>query len=133
MSGLYSYRFSHVRTAASSHIRNTPDIDSQVLSEQLAEHQNLGPFWQILPTCSRLLNQVTSLIFTLPIHFKLNLLYLRHQILNNGVTFDDFDKMMHRSPSTMASSNITSKVSGTGLGSWNSLHQELLFYSWLLD
>lgn len=30
---------------------------SQYLSELLAEHQKLGPFMQILPICSRLLNQ----------------------------------------------------------------------------
>jgi protein quaking len=30
---------------------------SQYLSELLAEHQKLGPFMQVLPTCSRLLNQ----------------------------------------------------------------------------
>jgi hypothetical protein len=30
---------------------------SQYLSELLAEHQKLGPFMQVLPICSRLLNQ----------------------------------------------------------------------------
>lgn len=30
---------------------------SQYLSELLAEHQKLGPFLQVLPICSRLLNQ----------------------------------------------------------------------------
>jgi len=30
---------------------------SQYLMELLAEHQKLGPFMQVLPLCSRLLNQ----------------------------------------------------------------------------
>jgi hypothetical protein len=30
---------------------------SQYLSELLAEHHKLGPFMQVLPICSRLLNQ----------------------------------------------------------------------------
>ncbi|KAK8631266.1 hypothetical protein V6N13_080021 [Hibiscus sabdariffa] len=109
MSGLYNHRFSPVRTA-SPHIRNTPDIDSQLLSELLAEHQKLGPFMQILPTCSRLLNQ--------------EIFRVSGMMSNQG--FGDFDRMRHRSPSPMASSNIMSSVSGTGLGSWNSLPQERL-------
>lgn len=85
MSGLYNPNFSPAR-AASPQIRSTPDFDryyclflsfnflsfyqsiSQVLifmchisnhylSELLAEHQKLGPFVQVLPICSRLLNQ----------------------------------------------------------------------------
>ena len=32
-------------------------FSSQYLSELLAEHQKLGPFMQVLPICSRLLNQ----------------------------------------------------------------------------
>ncbi|XP_039001691.1 KH domain-containing protein At2g38610-like [Hibiscus syriacus] len=107
MSGLYNHRFSPVRTA-SPHIRNTPDIDSQLLSELLAEHQKLGPFMQILPACSRLLNQE---IF-------------RVSGMMSSQGFGDIDRMRHRSPSPMASSNIMSNVSGTGLGSWNNLPQE---------
>ncbi|KAF8402449.1 hypothetical protein HHK36_010533 [Tetracentron sinense] len=61
MSGLYSNNFSPAR-ALSPQIRSTPDVDSQYLTELLAEHQKLGPFMQVLPTCSRLLNQDTSLI-----------------------------------------------------------------------
>ncbi|KAI9116660.1 hypothetical protein K1719_012318 [Acacia pycnantha] len=57
MSGLYNPNFSHAR-AASPQIRTTSDVDrSQYLSELLAEHQKLGPFIQVLPICSRLLNQ----------------------------------------------------------------------------
>lgn len=39
--------------------------------------------------------------------------------------FGDFDRLRHRSPSPMASSNLMSSVSGTGLGGWNSLQQEV--------
>jgi len=39
--------------------------------------------------------------------------------------FGDFDRLQHRSPSPMASSNLMSNVSGTGMGAWNSLQQEV--------
>nr|KYP32503.1 KH domain-containing protein At2g38610 family [Cajanus cajan] len=56
MSGLYNSNFSPVR-AASPQIRTNPEVDSQYLTELLAEHQKLGPFMQVLPICTRLLNQ----------------------------------------------------------------------------
>ncbi|GJN24982.1 hypothetical protein PR202_gb12762 [Eleusine coracana subsp. coracana] len=56
MSGLYGQGFSPARTL-SPQIRSNPDADSQYLAELLAEHQKLGPFMQVLPICSRLLNQ----------------------------------------------------------------------------
>ncbi|MQL79804.1 hypothetical protein Taro_012254 [Colocasia esculenta] len=56
MSGLYTPNFSPAR-ALSPQIRGTTEIDSQYLTELLAEHQKLGPFVQVLPICSRLLNQ----------------------------------------------------------------------------
>nr|CAB3503305.1 unnamed protein product [Digitaria exilis] len=59
MSGLYSQGFSPARTL-SPQIRSNPDADSQYLAELLAEHQKLGPFMQVLPICSRLLNQVSK-------------------------------------------------------------------------
>jgi len=37
---------------------------SQYLAELLTEHQKLGPFMQVLPICSRLLNQ--GEIFLIP-------------------------------------------------------------------
>ncbi|XVF84132.1 hypothetical protein PTKIN_Ptkin17bG0001400 [Pterospermum kingtungense] len=83
---------------------------SQYLSELLAEHQKLGPFMQVLPICSRLLNQ--------------EIFRVSGMMSNQG--FGDFDRMRHRSPSPMASSNLMSNVSGTGLGGWNSLPQERL-------
>ncbi|RZC82618.1 hypothetical protein C5167_045404 [Papaver somniferum] len=106
MSGLYSHNFLPAR-AVSPQIRNTPDIDSQYLTELLAEHQKLGPFMQVLPICSRLLNQEIIRVSG-----------------NQG--FNEFDRMQHGSPSPMASSNHMSNIGGTGLGGWNSLQQERL-------
>lgn len=109
MSGLYNHNFSPAR-AVSPQIRSTPDVDSQYLSELLAEHQKLGPFMQVLPICSRLLNQ--------------EIIRVSGMISNQG--FGDFDRLQHRSPSPMASSNLMSNVAGTGLGGWNGLPQERL-------
>ncbi|CAN8287258.1 unnamed protein product [Cochlearia groenlandica] len=115
MSGLYnnSSFFSPSRAASSSstQIRNTPEIESsQYLNELLAEHQKLTPFMQILPICSRLLNQ--------------EMFRVSGMMPNQG--FGDFDRLRHRSPSPMASSNLMSNVSNTGLGGWNGLSQERL-------
>ncbi|KAG4377830.1 hypothetical protein GLYMA_18G217500v4 [Glycine max] len=115
MSGLYNPNFSPAR-AASPQIRSNPEVDSQYLSELLAEHQKLGPFMQVLPICSRLLNQ--------------EILRVSGMLSNQG--FGDFDRLRHRSPSPMASSNLMSNVSGTGLGGWNSLQQEFNFVGRLL-
>ncbi|XP_059640659.1 KH domain-containing protein At3g08620-like isoform X2 [Cornus florida] len=111
MSGLYNPNFSPVR-AVSPQIRCTQDLDStqQYLSELLAEHQKLGPFMQVLPICSRLLNQ--------------EILRLSGMMPNQG--FGEIDRLRHRSPSPMASSNLMSHVAGTGLGSWNGFPQERL-------
>ncbi|XP_057457738.1 KH domain-containing protein At3g08620-like [Lotus japonicus] len=115
MSGLYNPNFSPspVRAAAASaQIRGTPssEMDSQYLSELLAERQKLGPFMQVLPTCNRLLNQ--------------EILRVSGMLSNQG--FGDFDRLRHRSPSPMAPSNLMSNVPGTGLGGWNGLQQERL-------
>lgn len=56
MSGSYAQNFSPAR-ALSPHLRTPPDVDSQYLTELLAEHQKLGPFAQVVPICGRLLNQ----------------------------------------------------------------------------
>ncbi|KAJ8898840.1 hypothetical protein K2173_008149 [Erythroxylum novogranatense] len=109
MSGLYNTNFSPARTA-SPQIRSTPDVDSQYLSELLAEHQKLGPFMQVLPICHRLLNQ--------------EIFRVSGMMSNQG--FGDFDRLRHRSPSPMASSNLISNAAGTGLGGWNGLPQERL-------
>ncbi|KAA3453169.1 hypothetical protein Goshw_015893 [Gossypium schwendimanii] len=120
MSGLYNSNFSPAR-AASPQIRSTPEVESQYLSELLAEHQKLGPFLQVLPICSRLLNQGHYFTLTL---LDLEIFRVSGMMSNQG--FGDFDRLRHRSPSPMASSNLMSNVYGTGLGSWNSLPQERL-------
>ncbi|XP_022864844.1 KH domain-containing protein At2g38610-like isoform X2 [Olea europaea var. sylvestris] len=104
MSGLYNPNFSPAR-AASPQIRNTPDIDSHYLQELLAEHQKLGPFMQVLPICSRLLNQ--------------EIIRVSAMMPNQG--FNELDGSRHRSPSPMSSSNLLSNVAG-----WNGLPQERL-------
>ncbi|XVE80699.1 hypothetical protein DITRI_Ditri15bG0001900 [Diplodiscus trichospermus] len=109
MSGLYNPNFSPAR-AASPQIRSTPDVDSQYLSELLAEHQKLGPFMQVLPICCRLLNQ--------------EIFRVTGMMSNQG--YGDLERMRHRSPSPMASSKLMANVSGTGLGVLNSLPQERL-------
>ncbi|KAF7845192.1 KH domain-containing protein [Senna tora] len=113
MSGLYNPNFSPAR-AASPQVRSNPEAESfacsQYLSELLAEHQKLGPFMQVLPICSRLLNQ--------------EILRVSGMMSNQG--FGDIDRLRHRSPSPMASSNLMSNVAGTGLGGWNNLPPERL-------
>ncbi|PIN09617.1 RNA-binding protein Sam68 [Handroanthus impetiginosus] len=110
MSGLYNPNFSPAR-AVSPQIRNTPDADSnQYLSELLAEHQKLGPFMQVLPICSRLLNQEI----------------LRVTAMMPNQSISELERLRHRSPSPMASTNLLPNVAGTGLAGWNGLPQERL-------
>ncbi|XP_043702751.1 KH domain-containing protein At3g08620-like isoform X1 [Telopea speciosissima] len=110
MSGLYAQNFSPGR-AASPQIRSTPDIiDSQYLTELIAEHQKLGPFMQVLPICSRLLNQ--------------EIMRVSAMVSNQG--FSDYDRLQHGSPSPMSSSNFMPNVGGTGLNVWNSFQHERL-------
>ncbi|KAJ4832531.1 hypothetical protein Tsubulata_000090 [Turnera subulata] len=132
MSGLYNPNFSPAR-AASPQIRSTPDVDSQYLTELLAERQKLGPFMQVLPICSRLLNQgfacccfcvYNSTLVTQVKCFCVEIFRVSGVMSNQG--FGDFDRLRHRSPSPMASSNLITNVPGTGLGGWNGLPQERL-------
>ncbi|XP_002533340.2 KH domain-containing protein At2g38610 isoform X2 [Ricinus communis] len=110
MSGLYAQNFSPAR-ALSPHIRTTPDVDSgQYLTELLEEHQKLGPFNQVLPICSRLLNQ--------------EILRVSGMIPNQG--FSDFDRLQRGSLSPMASSEILASNRGTSIMGWNGLPQERL-------
>lgn len=39
--------------------------------------------------------------------------------------FGELDRLRHRSPSPMASTNLMSNVAGAGLGGWNGLPQEV--------
>ncbi|XP_073142678.1 KH domain-containing protein At2g38610 isoform X2 [Henckelia pumila] len=107
MAGHYNPNFSPSRTV-SPQIRSIPDVDSRYLSELLAEHQNIGPFTQILPICSRLLNQ--------------EILRVTRMMPNNS--FGELERLRHRSPSPMASTNLLSNARGTGLAGWNGLTQE---------
>nr|XP_043620535.1 KH domain-containing protein At3g08620 [Erigeron canadensis] len=111
MSGLYNPNYSPAR-AVSPLIRTTTntDVDSQYLTELLEEHQKLQPFMQVLPVCSRLLNQ--------------EILRVSSMLPNQG--FNELDRLRHRSPSPMASSNLMSNVPGNRMGGWNGLPPERL-------
>ncbi|KAH7844562.1 hypothetical protein Vadar_029372 [Vaccinium darrowii] len=111
MSGHYNHNFSPAR-AASPQIRSTPDVldGNHYFSELLLEHQKIAPFVQVLPICSRLLNQ--------------EILRVSGMTPNQG--FGERDTLRHRSPSPMASSNLISNVTGTGFGGWNGLPHERL-------
>nr|GLL33554.1 KH domain-containing protein At3g08620-like isoform X1 [Ipomoea trifida]GMD28293.1 KH domain-containing protein At3g08620-like isoform X1 [Ipomoea batatas]GMD29152.1 KH domain-containing protein At3g08620-like isoform X1 [Ipomoea batatas] len=105
MSNLYhqNVNFSPARAVS-------PHIDSQYLTELLAERQKLAPFTQILPVCSRLLNQ--------------EILRVSGMIPNQG--FNDFDRLHRGSPRPMASLDMMQDIGGKGLGGWNSLQQEVM-------
>lgn len=109
MSGIYTPTFSPARVL-SPQIRGTADIDSQYLTELLAEYQKLGPFMQVLPICSRLLNQ--------------EIMRVSGMVADQG--FRDYDRLQYGSPSRMASPSIISNVWGTGLGRWSGFQQERL-------
>ena len=48
-------------------------------------------------------------------------------MMSSNQGFGDFDRLRHRSPSPMASSNLISNVSNSGFGGgWNALPQEVL-------
>ncbi|KAM7496339.1 hypothetical protein LguiA_020753 [Lonicera macranthoides] len=104
MSSLYSQNLNYSPArAASPHIRTNPDVDSQYLAELLAERQKLGPFMQILPICTRLLNQ--------------EILRVSGMISNQG--FSDYDRLQRGSPSPLNSLDIMPDVGPKGLGRWN--------------
>ncbi|KAL7201290.1 hypothetical protein ACSBR1_033070 [Camellia fascicularis] len=115
MSSLYTQNlnFSPARVV-SPHIRNNnsnnnnPDVDGQYLAELLGEHQKLEPFVQVVPICSRLLNQ--------------EILRVSGMLSNHGLS--DYDRLQRGSPSPMASSDIMSNLGATGLGGWSGhLHE----------
>ncbi|XP_059300721.1 KH domain-containing protein At3g08620-like [Lycium ferocissimum] len=105
MSNLYNHNlnFSPAR-AVSPHINRTnQDVDSQYLTELLAERQKLGPFTQVLPICSRLLNQ--------------EILRLSGMIPNQALS--DYDRLQRGSPSPVGPYDMMQHVGGKGLGGWN--------------
>ncbi|CAD5172835.1 unnamed protein product [Musa acuminata subsp. malaccensis] len=140
MSGLYTYSFSPARTA-SSQTGSIAYTDSQYLAELLAEHQKLGPFMQVLPICSRLLNQGHCTIgsdrsFFRPILNVVNLIYI---LMNYSLTeiirvsgmvsnqgFSDCNQLQHRSRSAMATPNLISNAGGTTFAGWRGPPQEIL-------
>ncbi|XP_071716011.1 KH domain-containing protein At3g08620-like [Rutidosis leptorrhynchoides] len=109
MSGLHNPNFTQSRTV-SPQIRTTGDVDSQYLAELLAEHHKLQPFIQIFPICTRFLNQ--------------EIMRVSSMLQNQG--FNELDRLRHRSPSPMASSDLMSHVPGTGNSGWNGFQQERL-------
>ncbi|CAL9774571.1 unnamed protein product [Musa acuminata subsp. burmannicoides] len=107
MSGLYTHSFSPAR-AVSSDINSTADIDSRYLAELLAEHQKFGPFMQVLPICSHLLNQEI----------------IRVSGIVPNQWFGDCNRLQHRSPSPMATPFLNSDAGGTDFGVWSGYPQE---------
>ncbi|MCD9645853.1 KH domain-containing, RNA-binding, signal transduction-associated protein 3 [Datura stramonium] len=88
--------------AVSPHIRTNLDVESQYLTELLAERQKLGPFTQVLPICSRLLNQ--------------EILKVSGLIPNQGLS--DYERLQRGSPSPMASFDMMQDIGGKPLGGW---------------
>nr|XP_043636313.1 KH domain-containing protein At2g38610-like isoform X2 [Erigeron canadensis] len=109
MSDLYNPNFSPLRPV-SPQIRPNRDVDSQYLAELLAEHEKLQPFIQVFPLCTRFLNK--------------EILRVSSMLHNQG--FNEHDRLRHRSPSPMASSDLMSNVPGTGISGWNGFRQERL-------
>lgn len=68
--------------------------------------RGLFPMWQV-PLCAEILR-------------------VSGMMSNQG--FSDFERLRHRSPSPMASSNLVSNISGTGFGGWNGLPQEVKIF-----
>ncbi|XP_027112773.1 KH domain-containing protein At3g08620-like [Coffea arabica] len=112
MSSLYTQNlnFSPAR-AASPIVRTNSDVESQYLTELLAERQKLVPFMQVLPICTRLLNQEI----------------LRVSGMISDPRIDEYDRLLRGSPSHVASLDIIPNVGAKGLGFFpNSPHPELL-------
>ncbi|MED6160404.1 Spindlin-1, variant 2 [Stylosanthes scabra] len=112
MSGLYNQISSPASQRANSpniNMRSNFDVDSQYLTELLQEHQKLGPFMQVLPLCSRLLNQEILRVSG------------KNGMLQNQGGLSDYERMQYVSPSHMVSSEITPNFTG-----WNSLSHDRL-------
>lgn len=100
MSSLYSQNLNYSPArVVSPQIRNNPDVDGQYLGELLAERQKLEPFVQVVPICSRLLNQ--------------EILRVSSMLSNHG--FSDYDRLQRGSPSPMASSDMMPNHGPAGL------------------
>uniref|UniRef100_A0A0E0DT45 K Homology domain-containing protein n=1 Tax=Oryza meridionalis TaxID=40149 RepID=A0A0E0DT45_9ORYZ len=95
-----------------------PDAASggQYLAELLQEHQKLGPFMQVLPICSRLLNQ--------------EIMRVSGMFRQPGV--GDFERSQPASPNQMHPSHIVPNFCGNAFGPWNGMRPEFNFIGRLL-
>ncbi|XP_042453598.1 KH domain-containing protein SPIN1-like isoform X3 [Zingiber officinale] len=112
MSSLYAQRSSSPAAPVSSQTSSKEDIDSQYLAKLLSEHQKLGPFMQVLPICSHLLNK--------------EILRVSGMVSSQG--FGDCNWRQQRSPSPMANSESICN-SGTCISILNAHQQEMLGFS----
>ncbi|XP_028215252.1 KH domain-containing protein At3g08620-like isoform X1 [Glycine soja] len=91
-------------------MRSNFEAESQYLTELLAEHQKLGPFMQVLPLCTRLLNQEI-----------LRVSGKNGMMQNQG--FSDYDRVQFGSPKPNLMPSLDIQPNFTG---WNSLSHERL-------
>ncbi|MED6222602.1 hypothetical protein PIB30_065900 [Stylosanthes scabra] len=101
-------------------MRSNFDLDSsQYLAELLAERQKLGPFVQVLPFCSRLLNQEI-----LRVSGKNNGLLMQNQ----GIISSEYEnRMQFGSPKpTTTTTLVASSDMSPNFTGWNSLSHEML-------
>ncbi|KAG5081161.1 hypothetical protein GLYMA_02G237800v4 [Glycine max] len=113
MSGLYNQISSPSTARANSpniNMRSNFEAESQYLTELLAEHQKLGPFMQVLPLCTRLLNQEI-----------LRVSGKNGMMQNQG--FSDYDRVQFGSPKPNLMPSLDIQPNFTG---WNSLSHERL-------
>ncbi|XP_028215272.1 KH domain-containing protein At3g08620-like isoform X6 [Glycine soja] len=89
-------------------MRSNFEAESQYLTELLAEHQKLGPFMQVLPLCTRLLNQEI-----------LRVSGKNGMMQNQG--FSDYDRVQFGSPKPNLMPSLDIQPNFTG---WNSLSHE---------
>eukprot|EP00256_Glycine_max_P057188 XP_014624914.1 KH domain-containing protein At3g08620 isoform X6 [Glycine max] len=111
MSGLYNQISSPSTARANSpniNMRSNFEAESQYLTELLAEHQKLGPFMQVLPLCTRLLNQEI-----------LRVSGKNGMMQNQG--FSDYDRVQFGSPKPNLMPSLDIQPNFTG---WNSLSHE---------
>ncbi|MED6172805.1 hypothetical protein PIB30_053301, partial [Stylosanthes scabra] len=122
MSGLYNQISSPSSIRANSpniNMRSNFDLDSsQYLAELLAERQKLGPFVQVLPFCSRLLNQEI-----LRVSGKNNGLLMQNQ----GIISSEYEnRMQFGSPKPTTTTIVASSDMSPNFTGWNSLSHEML-------
>jgi len=111
MSGLYNQISSPGTARANSpsiNMRSNFDVDSQYLTELVAEYQKLGPFMQVLPLCTRLLNQEI-----LKVSGKNGLM--------QSQGFSDYDRVQFGNAKTNLMPSLDTAQNFTG---WNSLSHE---------